>query len=62
MTSLLQAARIANLRMGRAWPLARQEVGQRHLAVHPFAPEMVEKSGFIMTLRAGHMSMTGRPP
>ena len=62
MTSLLQAARIANLRMGRAWPLARQEVGQRHLAVHPFAPEMVEKSGLIMAFRARHMPMAGCPP
>ncbi len=62
MATLLEATRIANLRVGRARPLARQEVGQRHLAVHPFALEMVEKSGLIMTFRARHMSMTGSPP
>lgn len=62
MTSLLEATRIADLGVRRTRPLPRQEVSQRHLAIHPFPPQMVKKSGLIMAFRTDHMPMAGGPP
>ena len=62
VATFLKTACIADLCVRRARPLARQEVGQRDLSVHPFALEMVEKSGLIMAFRARHMPMAGCPP
>lgn len=62
MTSLLKAACVADLGMRCTRPLSRQEVSQRHLPVHPFPLEMVQKPGLIMAFRAGHMPVTGGSP
>ena len=62
MTSLLEAARVADLGVRRTRPLPRQEVSQRHLAIHPFPLEVVNESGLIMAFRAGHMPVAGGSP
>ncbi len=58
----LKTGCIANLRMRLARSLSRNEIGQRDLAVHPLALQMVEKPGLIMTFRTGYILMTGCPP
>jgi hypothetical protein len=59
---LLEAARIAYLRMGPARPLSGDEISQRYLSIHPLPPQMVDKTRLIMTFRACNMPMAGGSP
>jgi hypothetical protein len=62
MTSLLETTGVANLRMGPARPLSGDEIGQRYLTIYPLAFQMVEKPGFVVAFRAGHMTVARGPP
>jgi hypothetical protein len=62
VTSLLEAARITDLCVGRTRPFSGKKIGQRYLTIHPFTSQMIIKPGFIVTFRAGHMSMAGCSP
>jgi hypothetical protein len=57
VATFLETTRITNLCMRFAGPFPRNEVGHGNLAVNPFPSEVVEKSGFIVAFRAGHMAM-----
>ena len=59
---LLEAARVTDLGMGCARPLSRDEIRQGYLAIDPFPFEVVQKPGFIVTLRACHVAMAGDLP
>jgi len=37
VATLLETARITDLRVGHARPFSREEVSQRNLTIHPFA-------------------------
>jgi len=62
VTSLLEAARITDLCVGRTRPFSREEVSQGYLTINPFTSQMIIQSRFIVTFRAGHMSMAGCSP
>ncbi len=62
VTPLLETALVANDRMGLTRMLTRYEIGQRQLPVSPFPLEMVEETGFVVALDAGHIFMGGGLP
>ena len=62
MASLLETTRIVDLCVRPARPLPRDEIGQRYLAIHPFAFQMIEKPRLIVAFRTRHMPMAGGPP
>jgi hypothetical protein len=62
MTPFLKTTRITDFSMRFIRSLSRDEVGEGHLSIHPFPFEMIGKTRLIMTLRARHIPMAGRPP
>jgi len=62
MATLLEATRIVDFRMGFAWPLPGEEIGQGDLAIHPFTPQMIQKPGLVMAFGTGHMLMARISP
>jgi hypothetical protein len=62
VASSLKTACIADLCMRFGWPFAGEEIGKRHLAIHPLAFEMVYDSWLIVALCAGDMAVAGGPP
>ena len=62
MTSVLETTGVANLCMRPARPLSGDEIGQRHLTIHPFAFQMIQKPRLVMALCAGHMPVAGGLP
>jgi hypothetical protein len=59
---LLEATRIADLRMRCARFLPGDEVSQGDLTIHPLALHMVDETRLVMTLRAGYLSMARNFP
>jgi len=62
MATFLEATHIADLGVRHARPLSRDKIGQRDLAVHPFALQMFEKTRLIVAFRTCNIAMTGGPP
>jgi hypothetical protein len=58
----LEAARIADLRMGSARFLPGDKISQRNLAIYPFALHVVDKTRLVMALCAGYFSMARSLP
>ena len=62
MTSLLEAGRITDLRVGLRGFLSGDEVGQGDLSIHPLSFHVVEKPRLIMALGASDTPVTGGLP
>src|SRR5512136_2031410 len=58
----LEAARVADLRVGTARGLSRKEEGKRDLTVDPFPLHVVEEPWLVVTLRTRHVSVARSLP